>query len=722
MRNGDSCWSEMPGLPVSYGDGIRGAWLVLLVWLCGGFSAEEFCVRAEEPSGSWNERATRANWWRTPRDYNTKYHPWLPPGSLEEWDQMAPQLREQLLIAQGLWPIPERSPLKPVIHGKLDCGDYTIEKVFFASRPGLYVTGNLYRPVGFSGPRPGVLSPHGHWPEGRFYEANAKQVEADLASGAEPFEVSARSPLQARMVHLARMGCVVFHYDMIGYADNTFLHHTADFVTAEDGLWLLESMGLQTWNSWRALDFISELEDVDPDQIVMTGASGGGTQTFVLSALDERIKLAVPAVMVSTDMQGGCICENAPFLRLGMNNVAVAALMAPRPLGLTGANDWTLRIQTRGFPELRQVYGLYNQPDRVQVWVHPEFGHNYNAVSRKYMYGWIASQLPLEQADLSEREFERKTPEELTVFTAEYPRPADALDAAGLRREWITQARADLAHWETAAGTEDYERIVGAAARVLLGGDPPQSEQILLAAAETDAVESQSSACENYLVAHRETGTVIPLVVRRPDSSNSAATQEAWALWFSDQGSALLTDPAHPLADSVRVLLDRGITVAAADLRGCGVNRPGSSQPVLKVNQQYYGYTHGYIAPPLTNQTQDLRAVVVAVLREWQPQSMQLIGTAGLGPAVLLGQSGLGEIIQAVHVELPHGLSHVQDIQDPLFLPGAARYGGLGGLAGLAPAPKIRVHQAADSVREELKLLQTRCPQLEFVETPLTFE
>ncbi len=529
------------------------------------------------------------------------------------------------------------------------------------------------------------------------------------------------------MVHLARMGCVVFHYDMIGYADHTFLHHTADFVTAADGLWLLESMGLQTWNSWRALDFLSELEDVDPDQIVMTGASGGGTQTFVLSALDERIKLAVPAVMVSTDMQGGCICENAPFLRIGMNNVAVAALMAPRPLGLTGANDWTLRIETRGFPELRQVYGLYNQPDRVQVWVHPEFGHNYNAVSRKYMYDWIASQLPLEQADLTEREFERKTPEELTVFTAEHPRPADALDAAGLRREWIAQAQAKLQHWETAVGTEDYERIVGAAARVLLGGHPPAAEQLLLAVAEeeTESAENQETrdpACEAYLVAHRETGTVIPLVVCRPTAHQNSPGQNEWALWFSYQGTDLLTDADHPQAASVRALLARGITVAAADLRGCGANRPGSSQPVLQVNQQYYGYTHGYIAPTLTNQTQDLRAVVVAVLREWQPKSLQLIGTDGLGPAVLLGQSGLGEFIQAVHVELPRGLSDVQDIQDPLFLPGAARYGGLGGLAGLAPASKIWVHQAGESLRQELKLLQKRGSHLEFVATPLTFE
>ena len=77
--------------------------------------------------------------------------------------------------------------------------------------------------------------------------------------------------------------------------------------------------------------------DVDPTRIAVTGASGGGTQTFILCAVDERPAVAFPAVMVSTAMQGGCTCENACCLRTGPGNVEFAALFSPKPLGLTAA-------------------------------------------------------------------------------------------------------------------------------------------------------------------------------------------------------------------------------------------------------------------------------------------------------------------------------------------------------------------------------------------------
>src|SRR5258708_5429209 len=103
-------------------------------------------------------------------------------------------------------------------------------------------------------------------------------------------------------------------------------------------------MGLQTWNSIRVLDFVSSLPEVDPSRIVITGASGGGTQSFITAALDERLTAAFPAVMVSTAMQGGCICENSSLLRVETGNIEMAGLIAPRPLGMSAANDWTKDI------------------------------------------------------------------------------------------------------------------------------------------------------------------------------------------------------------------------------------------------------------------------------------------------------------------------------------------------------------------------------------------
>src|SRR5207245_7849783 len=134
-----------------------------------------------------------------PRTLNS-YFPFTPPTSKEAWEARRKEVRERVLVATGLWPMPEKTALNPVIHGKIDRDEYTVEKVFFASYPGHYVSGNLYRPKGKSGKLPGVLCPHGHWRNGRFYDAleahGEKGVEQELKSGAEKTREGARFPPQ----------------------------------------------------------------------------------------------------------------------------------------------------------------------------------------------------------------------------------------------------------------------------------------------------------------------------------------------------------------------------------------------------------------------------------------------------------------------------------------------------------------------------------------------
>src|SRR5262249_32451552 len=182
------------------------------------------------------------------------YFPMTVPSSKEAWETRRKALREQVLVGNGLWPLPEKTPLNAVIHGKIDRDDYTIEKVFFASYPGHYVSGNLYRPKGKTGKVPGVLCPHGHWANGRFYDAGEKAAEALVKGGGEKTLESARYHLQARCAGLARMGCVVFHYDMVGVADSKSVGHATGFADVAGELRLQSAMGLQTWNSIRALD------------------------------------------------------------------------------------------------------------------------------------------------------------------------------------------------------------------------------------------------------------------------------------------------------------------------------------------------------------------------------------------------------------------------------------------------------------------------------------
>jgi hypothetical protein len=219
------------------------------------------------------------------------YFPWTPSANPAAWEQRAEYVRRQVLVACGLWPMPARPAITATIHGKVDRDDYTVEKVYFESHPGLYVTGSLYRPKGREGKRPAILCPHGHWANGRFHDHGEAKGKQEIELGAEQFPIGGRHPLQARCVQLARMGYVVFIYDMLGNADNTILpasliHGFAKqrpemsrpdhwgLFSAQSELRCLNAVGLQTWNSIRALDWITTLPDVDAEKIGVTGASG----------------------------------------------------------------------------------------------------------------------------------------------------------------------------------------------------------------------------------------------------------------------------------------------------------------------------------------------------------------------------------------------------------------------------------------------------------------
>ncbi|HXY40737.1 MAG TPA: acetylxylan esterase, partial [Vicinamibacteria bacterium] len=292
-----------------------------------------------------------------------------PPSDREAWLARARFLREQVLVSAGLWPLPDRAPLEAHVEGRLARGDYSVEKVWFESRPGFLVTGNLYRPVGRTGPFPAVLSPHGHWDYGRL-------------------ENGAVASVPGRCISLAHQGYLVFSYDMVGYNDSRQVdHRLIDPALAQ---WGIGSLGLHLWNSIRALDFLESLPDVDRTRIGCTGASGGGTQAFLLAAVDDRVRVSAPVNMISHTMQGGDVCENAPNLRLDTSNVELGALTAPRPMLMVSATgDWTKDTPRVEFPAVRSVYALLGAADRVAT-VQFEAEHNYNRDSREAVYGWFS--------------------------------------------------------------------------------------------------------------------------------------------------------------------------------------------------------------------------------------------------------------------------------------------------------------------------------------------
>lgn len=223
--------------------------------------------------------------------------------------------------------------------------------------------------------------------------------------------------MPGRCINFARQGYVAFSYDMVGYNDSRQVSHK--FGTERAKLWGISLCGLQLWNSIRALDFVQSLPDVDGLRIACTGASGGGTQTFLLTAVDYRVNASAPVNMVSAHFQGGCICENAPNLRIDANNVEIAAMMAPRPMLMVSATgDWTSNTPEVEFPAVRAIYGLYGEEDRVSC-VRVDAGHNYNKDSREAVYSWFGKWLarkPLPQP-VKEAAFEVEIDENLLVFS-----------------------------------------------------------------------------------------------------------------------------------------------------------------------------------------------------------------------------------------------------------------------------------------------------------------
>lgn len=303
------------------------------------------------------------------RGTNTLFHPPIPEyPTLADWERRRERLEMRIRAAAGIYPEPPRTPLNPTVTGETQIDGVRIQNVHLETAPGFYSTGNLYLPTRLEQPAPAIACPHGHAATGRF-------------------EDTATFSVAARCVTLARHGNIVFSYDMVGVNDSMQLPH--HYKSGRAYLWSVSLLGLQLWNSVRALDFLASLEQVDSGRLACVGASGGGTQTFLLTAIDRRVSAAAPVVMVSASMQGGCVCENAPHLRLDTNNVEIAAMAAPRPLLIVSATgDWTKTSPDIEYPAIRSIYQLYGAEERVHH-VQVDAGHNFNRESRQAVYEWF---------------------------------------------------------------------------------------------------------------------------------------------------------------------------------------------------------------------------------------------------------------------------------------------------------------------------------------------
>jgi dienelactone hydrolase len=643
------------------------------------------------------------------------YFPFTPVDSREKWAQRSEQLRRQMKVATGLWPAPTRTPLEPVVHGKVDREEYTVEKVYFQSIPGHFVTGNLYRPKGKSGKLPAVLCPHGHWPNGRFHDHGPDDIRRQIAQGAERFETSGRYLLQARCVQLARMGCVVFHYDMIGYADSVQMEHRAGvreslnskenwgFFSPQAELRLQSLMGLQTWNSVRALDFVLSLPEVDARKVAVTGASGGGTQTFMLFAVDDRPAASAPVVMVSTAMQGGCTCENADYLRIGAGNIDIAALAAPRPMVLVGANDWTKEIMTKGYPDLKNLYKLLGHEDRVHAQAFLHFDHNYNAVSRTVVYNFLNKHLALDHKEpVIERDFRPLTKEEMSVWDAQHPKPSgekvgDEHERAVVRwmSEDATKQLASVAP-KDATSLAEFRRVVGGAFDAMIGRGMEEVGAVEFVLKEK--TDKGGHLQMTGVVTARDRGEQLPALFLHPkDNWNKQVV-----LWVHENGKAgLLTDDGAP-APAVAKLVQAGFSVASADLLYQGEFLTESQQAAGEARvigdgdgrqpwQKAAVYTFGYNRPLFAQRVHDVLTMIRLVQTdEHGAEKVHLVGLGPVaGPIVAAGRAKAGAMVDKAAIDTGgFRFATLTRFGDPMFLPGAVKYGDLPALLALgAPHP-----------------------------------
>jgi len=591
----------------------------------------------------------------------------------EEWLDRAARLKKQILVSAGLWPAPAKTHLQPTIFGKVDRGDHTVEKVYFESYPGFYVTGNLYRPKNVSGKIPAVLCPHGHWTYGRL-------ENQQLNSG------------PARAASFARQGYIAFSYDMVGYNDSAAISHRfaaghRENAVDRESLWSVNLLGLQLWNSIRSIDFLLTLPEVDPERVACTGESGGGTQTFLLTAVDDRVKLSAPVNMVSFLMQGGSVCENAPNLRIDTNNVEIASLAAPRPMMMVSATgDWTKNMMASEYPAVGRIYKLFDAEDKLTA-IQIDAAHNYNQPSREAVYGWFSHWFlgKAETTPVKERGNAVAPINDLLVFFGR-PRPENELNESQLTENLIETRKKQLdeAQPRDAASLERFREQFGEALKYSLMAEYPKWGE--MAIEHLGVKNAPGVVSERLIISRRERGDLVETVLWKPPKPKPKPVN----------AFVLVVEPASN--DLIMRLVKADYTVLSLKLF------PGGRQIPEKVK-----FFTTYNRTDEANRVQDI-LTAIALLKhtlmayignEGQKTSLSVVAQGNAGLLALLAR-GLAPAIDRMVIDA----AQFDSSSDEAFIksmpiPGVRRAGDFTTAATVAPLTPLLIHNAGNKFKAE---------------------
>lgn len=545
------------------------------------------------------------------RDYNTHFDP-QSYASRDEWEARKSRLRRQILFAAGLSPMPVKTPLNPKVLRRIERENYSVEVLLIETSPGYFLGANLYRPARRPRPFPGVLLPHGHWKRGRLEDQPAYSVPA-------------------LGVNLALQGYVVLAYDMVGYNDTQQIPHS--FGGPAEDLWSWNTLGIQLWNSIRALDFLQALPEVDSRRIAATGASGGATQTFLLAAVDDRIRIAAPVNMISAYMQGGDPCEEAPNLRLSTSNVEIAAMTAPRPmLVISSTRDWTRHTPMEEFPWIQRIYGLYGAGGDVEN-VHLNAEHNYNRQSREAVYRFFAKRmrLGLSPSELIDQPLQPLLDADMLAFSGG-PLPKGMPGFPRLFESWKAAARLQTEH-----------------------ADAGELRQLMQDALGTEWPNHVASTLDGrHLVVSRGKGDRVE------------------GQWIPGSGEPVLLINADGAAAALREPLADQVLRAGRPLMSISLFR---SSPEQLQNYRTHRYYLSYNQTEDAYRTQDI-VTALAFLKQQEsgPLELACLGEAGVG---CLFAAAASPIDLDLLVDLNGFSGSDKDFRNRFFVPGIQRVGGL---------------------------------------------
>jgi hypothetical protein len=306
------------------------------------------------------------------------------------WEKRKEEIKSCLPGALRLSQLPSKPDSPVILTPKRKQDGYTVENFAIETLPGIYVTGSIYKPAQIKGKCPVMLNPNGHFGQGRY-----------------------REDQQIRCAAQARMGIISASWDLFAWGESLLqfdgtLHRLSAANT------------IQTINAIRILDYLLSLKEADSERVGITGGSGGGSLTMMLAAIDDRITLSIPTVMLSSHFSGGCPCESGMPAHLcggRTNNAEIASLFAPKPqLILSDGKDWTSTVPELEYPFVNRIYGFYHSESRLENDHFPNEGHDYGPSKRKSMYRFVAEHFNLDIGKADETKLTIEPEKQLYVF------------------------------------------------------------------------------------------------------------------------------------------------------------------------------------------------------------------------------------------------------------------------------------------------------------------